>query len=528
LAVATGLIHGCGAETDYSRAARSSSAAASLPHFDHVVIAIMENTGYSAIAGSSSAPYINSLMAEGASFTNSHGVTHPSQPNYLALFSGSTQGVSGDNCPVSFRGVANLGRQVLDAGLTFAAYSEDLPSVGFTGCSAAQYARKHAPWVNFNNVPAADQQPFTAFPSDFASLPTVSFVVPNLCNDMHDCSIDTGDSWLQSHLDGYVQWAKSHNSLLILTWDEDDFTSANQIPTVFVGAAVKPGNYGENINHLNVLHTIETMYGLTALGSGAPAITDVWTSAPRDDFALGLSPATLTIAQGGTATATLTTTVVSGNPQSVSLSASGAPSGASVSFAPATLTTGSSATVHVAISASVKPGTYSISLTATGAAATHSASLTVTVTGSGGGGGIVNGTFESGDLSGWTVTGTAATSTTAHTGSFSAELGSADPSTDSSIAQTFTVPAGSTQLTFWYQVTCPDSVQYDWATATLQDQSTNVTTTVLAKTCTNDGVWQKAAASVTPGHSYTITLASHDDDYPGDPTFTRFDDVQLN
>jgi hypothetical protein len=497
-----------------------------VPRPDHVVIAIMENTGYSAIAGNSGAPYINSLMSTGASFTSSHGVTHPSQPNYLALFSGDTHGVSDDSCPVSFNGVANLGRQLLDAGLTFAAYSEDLPSVGFTGCTSGQYARKHAPWVNFNNVPAADQLPFTSFPSDFSTLPTVSFVVPNLCNDMHDCSVQTGDTWLQNHIDGYVQWAKTHNSLLILTWDEDDFTSANQIPTVFVGQMVQPGNYGENINHYNVLHTVEGMFGLAALGNTAPAITDVWTGGVHDDFSVSLSPTSLSIAQGGRANTTLSTTVSSGNPQGLSLTATGAPAGTSVSFAPASITSGGSSTVTVSVGASTAPGTYPIVITATGTAATHSASLTLTVSGTGGGG-IVNGGFESGDLSGWTASGIAAVSTTAHGGSFSAQLGNNNPSTDSSIAQTFTAPSDGTQLSFWYQVTCPDTLQYDWASAALKDNTTGTTTTVLAKTCSNDGVWRKATATLTPGHSYTLTLANHDDNYAGDATFTRYDDVAI-
>ncbi len=375
------VMQGCAIQDDPDLAS-ALSAATVVPAFDHVVVVVMENKAYSQIKNSSSAPYINSLMAQGASFTNSHAVTHPSEPNYIALFSGSTQGVNNDNCPLSFN-QPNLGRQLLDAGFTIAAYSEDLPSVGFTGCTSAKYARKHAPWTNFTNFPHNRELPFSAFPnSDFAALPTVSFVVPNLCNDMHDCSIGTGDGWLQSHINAYAQWAKTHNSLLILTWDEDDNSASNQIVTVFVGAKVLPGNYGESVNHYSILHTIESMYGLTALGTAAAPITDVWTSiAPGDDFSTGLSPATLTVAQGVSATTTLSTGVTRGNPQTVSLSATGAPSGAIVSFSSTSITTGTSATVTVATAASTVPGTYTVTLTATGAGATHTASLSVTVTG---------------------------------------------------------------------------------------------------------------------------------------------------
>ena len=261
-----------------------ATGALSLPRPDHVVVVMMENTGYSSIIGSSSAPYINSIAAQGASFTDSHGVTHPSQPNYLAFFSGSMQGVTGDTCPQNFTGVPNLASQLHAAGMTFTAFSEDLPSAGSTVCTSGQYARKHDPWVDFDNVPVADQQPWAVasgtggWPTDYTKLPTVTFVVPNLCDDMHSCSITTGDDWVKNNLDGYAQWAKTHNSLFIIDWDEDNMMAPNQIATIFSGPMVKQGTYSEHIDHYNVLRTIEDMYGLTALGSAATAtpITDVW------------------------------------------------------------------------------------------------------------------------------------------------------------------------------------------------------------------------------------------------------------
>ncbi len=238
----------------------------------------MENHGLTQVVGNSAAPYITSLSTQGANFTNSHGVSHPSQPNYVALFSGSTQGVTSDACPNTFTGVNNLGGQLIAAGLQFTGYSEGMPSVGYTGCTstAGHYARKHNPWVNFPNVPAASNQPYTSFPSNYAALPAVSVVVPNLIDDMHDGTVSQGDTWLRSNIDAYAQWAKTHNSLLILTFDEDDSsTSANLVPTIFVGSGVVAGNFSEQINHYNVLATIESMYGLPALTSATP-ITDVF------------------------------------------------------------------------------------------------------------------------------------------------------------------------------------------------------------------------------------------------------------
>ncbi len=255
-------------------------AAATVPRPDHTVVVMFENHDYGQINGSSSAPTFNALAAEGAKFTEAYGVTHPSQPNYIALFSGSTQGVTSDDCPQNFTNVANLGAQLLTAGLTFKGYSESMPSAGYTGCTSGNYARKHNSWVDFNQVPASDNLLYTSFPSSssYASLPTVSFVTPNLCSDMHNCSVSTGDTWLKNNIKAYATWALTHNSLLIVTFDEDSGTSVNQIMTFFVGQHVKVGQYAEQINHYNVLHTIESAYGLSAIANAAThaAVTDCW------------------------------------------------------------------------------------------------------------------------------------------------------------------------------------------------------------------------------------------------------------
>ncbi len=246
----------------------------------HIVIVMMENASYSQVIGNPAAPYINALARRGALFTNSHGVTHPSEPNYLALFSGRTQGVTDDSCPHTFTG-PNLASELIAAHHTFAGYAEALPSGGARVCVAGEYARKHVPWVNFRNVPAAASKSFSAFPSapaGYATLPTVSMVIPGLCHDTHDCSLATGDAWLKAHLAGYADWAMTHRSLLILTWDENDGSPGNQIATIFAGQQVRPGRYGEPVTHYGVLRTIEYLYRLPPLGAAASAhpITAIW------------------------------------------------------------------------------------------------------------------------------------------------------------------------------------------------------------------------------------------------------------
>jgi acid phosphatase len=243
----------------------------------HTVVVVMENHSYAGIIGNPAAPFINALARRGALFTRSYAVTHPSQPNYLALFSGSTQGVTGDGCPQEFT-APNLAADLIKAGRSFAGYAEDLPGTGSPVCVAGDYARKHVPWTDFANVPASVSLPFTSFPADFARLPAVSFVIPGLCHDMHDCSVAAGDAWLRDRIGGYADWAMTHHSLLVLTWDEDDDSTGNHIVTIFAGQPVRPGRYAEPVTHYAVLATIEAAYSLPRDGQAAAArpVTGIW------------------------------------------------------------------------------------------------------------------------------------------------------------------------------------------------------------------------------------------------------------
>jgi len=273
----------------------------SIPRFDHIIIVIDENHAYSQLIGSPNAPFINRLAKGGALFTNSHGVGHPSQPNYLALFSGSIQNVKGDGC---LEGITpfktpNLGASLFSKGYSFKGYAQTMPSSGYLGCTYRSsfrtvghlYARKHTPWVNWvgsgtNAIPASASVPVTDFPKDLDKLPTVAFVIPNMDYDMHNiglpgdaAAIRRGDHWLKDHLEVFAEWAKKHNSLLIVTFDEDNYDpqNGNRIPTIFYGAKIVLGKYNFPINHYNVLHTLESIYGLPSTDNIVAApISGVW------------------------------------------------------------------------------------------------------------------------------------------------------------------------------------------------------------------------------------------------------------
>jgi acid phosphatase len=289
-----------------------------LPRYDHVVIVMEENKDYDQIIDNIKAPYINlTLRAEGANLTQMYGEEHNSQGNYFWLFSGSNQNVGfmdvipgTDANPRPFH-APNLGAALIAAKKSFKGYAEDLPAIGSTVAHTKNqagdtiYGRKHVPWVNFANVPhqgtveTSSNLRFCDFPKDpakFDALPTVAIVVPNLENDMHNGkpaqSIPRGDAWLKMNIDPYYQWAKKHNSLLIVTWDESDNKTnylgltnpfvlpknqfrrdlQNRIPTIFAGAHIKPGNYpeGNGLTHVNILRTLEAMYGLPKSGAQQP------------------------------------------------------------------------------------------------------------------------------------------------------------------------------------------------------------------------------------------------------------------
>ncbi len=240
----------------------------------------MENKNYEVIVGNSDAPYINSLIAAYGLATNYSGVAHPSEPNYLALFSGSTQGIA-DDANHDFAG-HNLADQLEAQGKTWKMFAQNVPPDCFTGAVATggedgsgTYARKHEPAISFTDISGSPARcsnitDFTHFDPAAADF---EFITPNMCNDMHDCSVATGDAFLQNFVPTILNSpAWKQGGVLFITWDENEGTSGNRVPTLVISPNV-PKGFQSNVahTHYSLLRTIEDAWGLDCLNNACQA-----------------------------------------------------------------------------------------------------------------------------------------------------------------------------------------------------------------------------------------------------------------
>lgn len=258
------------------------------PHYAHVVWIWMENHSYGSVIGNSQAPFENSVATQCGSATNNNGVSHPSLPNYLAATGGSTFGVTDDASPSSHQiGADSIFGQVGRAGLSWRAYEESMPKNCDTSPSGS-YAVKHNPAAYYQAIRTAcdtNDVPLAGFfDHDVAagSLPSFSFVTPNLCNDTHDCSVQVGDTWLATWVPKILAGPNysSGNTLVVITWDEGE-GSNNRIPTIVIGPSVPAGTVATpRFDHYALLRTTEDLLGLGHLQAAA--------SAPSMGVAFGL------------------------------------------------------------------------------------------------------------------------------------------------------------------------------------------------------------------------------------------------
>jgi hypothetical protein len=287
----TSTATGSGTGGDATSPARSTSS--------HIVVIVMENKENTDVLGSSAAPYLNGLAQRYGVATQSYGITHPSLPNYLALTSGSTQGITSDctDCSVA---APNIVDQLTHAGISWKAYLQDYPAPCFTGATAGNYAKRHNPFIYYNDI--AQNPPlcshlvgFDALTADLQSgrLPTYAWITPNVCNDTHDCGVATGDSFLAATVPSLLRALGPHG-FLVLTWDEGSSNAGccggaaagGHIATVVAGPDVVPGSQETSpVDHYGVLATIERSLALPLLAGAADArngqLDRLFTSPPR-------------------------------------------------------------------------------------------------------------------------------------------------------------------------------------------------------------------------------------------------------
>jgi hypothetical protein len=253
-------------------------------HFDRMITVIFENTNYSEAIGK---PFFNYLADQGALFSNFLAVARPSQPNYIALTSGSLNDVE-DNKIVDLN-VSNIVDLLEAKGITWKVYAQKFPGHCFTGPIHKTYRRKHNPFISYLNIqqnPARCSRIVNArkFDQDAANgtLPNYVFYIPDMNNDGHDTDVEFADRWFGNKFSEYVQDDKfMENTVLVSTFDESNARTSpiNQIYTSIYGPAVKPGFYAQNLNTYSLLALAEQNWDLGNLGKedvNAPRIPNIW------------------------------------------------------------------------------------------------------------------------------------------------------------------------------------------------------------------------------------------------------------
>jgi hypothetical protein len=263
----------------------------------HLAVIVMENEELGSIIGSAEAPYINSLARRYASASDYHAVSHPSLPNYLALTGGDTFGISSDCTDCAVR-ASNLADQLDGAKVSWKAYMEDMPAPCYLGASHRGYAKKHDPFVYYRGVAGSPARcarvvPLTQLATDLrgGTLPTFSWITPNLCDDMHDCSVATGDRFL-ARLVPYLLAGLGPHGLLALVWDEGSSDSGccgraagGRVALVLAGPDVRRGVYRRPADHYSLLRLFEDALALPRLRNAAcpctPSLDGMLNRLPR-------------------------------------------------------------------------------------------------------------------------------------------------------------------------------------------------------------------------------------------------------
>jgi len=247
--------------------ARATTGAVRLPHVAHVVVVVFENHAESSIDEGNQAPAFERFAARYADLTDYTAVAHPSLPNYLALVSGSTQGVT-DDCTTCGPWPRSIGGLLTHAGKTWGGYAEGYPS-------SPLFAKKHMPFLYFTDG-ARYVHPLSSF--NPRRLPAFSFVAPNLCNDAHDCPLATANAFLERWLPPLLQVP---STAVFVLFDEGTTSigGGGRTEAFVAGTAVKRHVVlRQGVNHYTVLRTIEDLFRLPHLGASRTAtpLTGIW------------------------------------------------------------------------------------------------------------------------------------------------------------------------------------------------------------------------------------------------------------
>jgi hypothetical protein len=238
--------------------------------YSHVVMIMLENVGYS-VVGSSSAPYFNQLASDCGLATNYLAVSHPSLPNYIALTSGSTQGITDDGEPSTHP--LDTPSIFSELGSNWRTYAQSMP----TACdqvTSGDYAARHNPAVYYTSITSAcqrDDVPLSGPPNLSAKY---TMIVPNICDDMHSCPVSTGDQWLRRYVPLILNSAQyqSRSLVLFITFDENDSDASNQVPTIVIAPSTPRGErVGARFTHYSLLKTTETLLHIPQLGQSRTA-----------------------------------------------------------------------------------------------------------------------------------------------------------------------------------------------------------------------------------------------------------------
>ena len=290
LAALLGLQVGCGGHSNSPLSAAPTPSPTSpvtgFPTFNHVFLVVEENHSFTEVIGNSSMPYFNSLASKYGLAKQYFANAHPSLPDYLILTTGRAE--TFDDTFSGSISDDNIARELVNAGKSWRAYQESIPSAGYLGADVPPYVRRHNPFSYFSDVQnspsqAANIVPFSQFATDLANnaLPQYSFITPNVDNDGHDGTLAAADSWLQSNIAPLIASTTFKNGgLLVITFDEGQNSDVDhgggQVATLIISSNAKSNYQSQTLyQHQSALRLMLAASGVNNFPGQAASAADM-------------------------------------------------------------------------------------------------------------------------------------------------------------------------------------------------------------------------------------------------------------